>query len=397
MPWKEVIPMKERARFVLMVEEEVKSFAEVCGEFEISRKTGYKWWKRYEEDGLYALEERSRRPLRSPQSTPYSWRRRILILKKRWPHWGAKKLRARLLKRTKNKAVPATSTIQGILEKVGLVKRGRKRRLAGPVVAGGGLTEASGVNEVWAVDYKGWFRLGNGHRCEPLTVSDLYTRYILCCTALPDVSFAQARPVFEELFKEKGQPVAIRVDNGPPFGSRGAAGLGRLAVWWVSLGIKPEFIEPGCPEQNPSHERMHRTLKAEATKPVSWHSRAQQKRLDKWRFEFNQERPHEALGQVTPGSIYRKSSVRYGGVLKPEYTEGMEQRRVRGNGEIQWGGRKRFVGEAFIGQSVGVLKAVSGKHQVFFYNYLLGEIEDGDLGGMRPTVMVRVNHRREKK
>src|SRR6185369_5247893 len=166
------------------------------------------------------------------------------------------------------------------------------------------LAPALSVNDVWAVDFKGWFCLGNGERCEPLTVSDLCSRYILCCAAGSNVSYEQARAVFERLFRINGQPARMRVDNGPPFGSRGAAGLGRLAVWWISLGIEPEFIEPGHPQQNGSHERMHRTLKAEAIEPVAYDQRAQQKQFDRGRREFNYVRPHEALGQETPATLY---------------------------------------------------------------------------------------------
>jgi putative transposase len=307
MPWKEVMPMEERVRFVLMLQDELKTFAGACRHFGISRKTGYKWWDRFERDGLFALEERSRRPLHSPRGTSAAWCTRILLLRKRRPHWGPKKLRARLIATSKSGIVPAGSTIGRILAAAGVVRRGRKRRQPGPVLARPDLTEALRANQVWAVDFKGWFRLGNGQRCEPLTVSDLYSRYILCCAGGSDVSYDQARPTFEALFKEHGQPAKIRVDNGPPFGSRGAAGLSRMAVWWVSLGIQPEFIHPGHPEQNGSHERMHRTLKAEGIAPVAHHRRAQQKQLDRWRWEFNYERPHESLGQVTPASLYRKS------------------------------------------------------------------------------------------
>lgn len=389
MPWKDVVPMEQCVRFVLMVQDDSENFACACRQFGISRKTGYKWWGRFARDGLLGLEERSCRPLRSPQATCSAWSKRILLLRKKRPRWGPKKLRARLMAWAKGAAVPAASTIGRILAAAGMVRRGRKRRLAGPVVVRPGLTVATCANEVWAVDFKGWFRLGNGERCEPLTVSDLYSRYVLCSAGGPDVSYAQARPVFERLFKEKGLPARIRVDNGPPFGSQGAAGLSRLAVWWVSLGVKPEFIMPGHPEQNGSHERMHRTLKAEAIDPVGRNRRVQQKQLDRWRWEFNYERPHEALGQVTPATLYEKSARAYGGPLEPwSYPVEYVNRRVRTNGEIRWAGRKRFIGEAFVGQSVGLNKIREGKHLVYFHAYLLGELDESEEGGMRPTILV---------
>jgi transposase InsO family protein len=390
MAWKEVIPMEQRVRFVLMVQDDLKSFAEACRDFEISRTTGYKWWKRFKREGFFALGERSRRPLRSPNQTSTLWFRRILSLRKKRPHWGPKKIRSRLLSAHLKSSVPACSTIGRILAAAGLVRRGRQRRAPGPIVSGAGLTQAHSPNEVWAVDFKGWFRLGNGQRCEPLTVSDLCSRYVLCCSGGPDVSEENARPVFERLFKENGLPARIRVDNGPPFGSRGAAGLSRLAVWWVTLGIEVEFIEPGHPEQNGSHERMHRTLKAEGIAPVAHHRRGQQKRLDRWRWEFNYERPHEALGQVTPATLYRKSKRLYERPRDPSYPAHYVRRRVRSNGEINWAGGKRYVGEAFVGQTVGVLASGSGKQLVYFFDYLLGEIDENAPGGMKPVIRLRV-------
>jgi len=392
MPWRQVMPMEERVRFVIMVEDEVENFANACRHFGISRKTGYKWWHRYRREGLLGLKERSRRPLQSPKGTSLSWKKRILLLRKKHKHWGPKKLRARLKVRTRRGNVPASSTIGRILAAAGLVRRGRKRRGAGPIVTAPVLAAALSVNDVWAVDFKGWFCLGNGERCEPLTVSDLCSRYILCCAAGSNVSYEQARAVFERLFRINGQPARMRVDNGPPFGSRGAAGLGRLAVWWISLGIEPEFIEPGHPQQNGSHERMHRTLKAEAIKPIAYDRKTQQKRLDQWRREFNYVRPHEALGQETPATLYCKSSRIYHGPRRPNYPKGYILRRVRTNGEIRWKGEKRFIGEAFVGQTLGILERSAGVHRVYFYEHVLGEIHDVEWG-MRPSLFV---HRKQK-
>ena len=389
MPWNSVIPMEQRLRFVLLVQDDLQTFSEACRLCDISRKTGYKWWERYNLDGLKGLEERSHRPFQSPMETPIAWTKKVVFLRQKHPHWGPKKIRARLLGTSKKTGVPASSTIGRILASLGLVKAGRKRRRAGPVVTRPGLTAPLSPNHVWAVDFKGWFSLGNGERCEPLTVTDLFSRYLLCCSGGSDVSYAQARPVFEKLFKEYGQPSNIRVDNGPPFGSTGAAGLSRLAAWWVSLGITPEFIDPGHPEQNGSHERMHRTLKAEALKPIAHYRQRQQKQFDRWRREFNHKRPHEALGQVPPANIYRKSSVVYHGSHEPIYPSNYVLRQVRTNGQIRWSGQKRFVGEAFIGQTLGIEKKADGTLLIYFYNYLLGEIEENDEKGIKPVVCVR--------
>lgn len=389
--------MEQRIRFIIMVQDNLNNFAAACRVFGISRKTGYKWWKRYELGSSAALVERSRRPHFSPNATLLPARKRILRVKQKWPHWGPKKIRSYLMSRNKDGKLPASSTIGRILESAGLVRRGRKRRLPGPLVTRPGLTEPGAPNDVWAVDFKGWFRLGNGERCEPLTVSDLRSRFLLACVGNSDVSYEQARPVFELLFKTHGQPSKIRVDNGPPFGSRGAAGLGRLAVWWVSLGIEPEFIAPGHPEQNGSHERMHRTLKAEAVEPIAYHRRAQQKKLDRWRWEFNYERPHEALGQVTPASLYTKSKVPYTGPLDPIYPEFYVHRRVRTTGEIRWAGGLRFIGEAFVGQTLGLFQISPGKHRVYFHLRLLGEINEGEQTGMRPAVCISSTTKKKPK
>lgn len=389
MPWKVMIPMEARLRFVLLVVDDLKSFSAACVECGISRRIGYKWWKRYRLHGAAGLKERSHRPVRSPHQTSSAWVDRILAVRKRHRHWGPKKIRVCLLAASKGEAVPASSTIGRILASVGLVRARGKRRPRGPVVVRAGLTQPLSPNHVWAVDFKGWFRLGNGERCEPLTVSDLASRYVLCCWGGSDVSYDQARPVFERVFKKYGQPAIIRVDNGPPFGSVGAAGMGRLAVWWVSLGIRPEYITPGHPEQNPSHERMHRTLKAEGIKPIAHHRKKQQRRLESWRREFNDERPHEALGQVTPASVYQVSAVGYGGPQEPVYPSTHVVRRVRSNGEIRWGGTKRFIGEAFVGQSVGIVPGANGEQLIYFHDHLLGEIGEKGWLAIKPVVVVR--------
>jgi hypothetical protein len=238
------------------------------------------------------------------------------------------------------------------------------------------------------VDFKGWFRTGDGQRVEPLTVRDLSSRYLLSIRLLRDQSWGLARRVFLRLFREKGYPAVIRVDNGGPFGSTGPAGLTRLSVWWTALGIRVEFIAPGHPEQNGAHEQMHRVLKAETTHPPSCHLRAQQRRTDRWVKIYNRIRPHEALGQRTPAEVYCPQPVpaRSAGL---SYPKEWAIRRVRSNGEIRWQGRKRFTGEAFVGYPVGIKAKGRGRWEVYLGNLLIGELWHMDQGGMRPARYVR--------
>lgn len=243
------------------------------------------------------------------------------------------------------------------------------------------------ANQVWAVDFKGWFRTGNGQRCDPLTASDLFSRYVIGCQAVRRPTHEQVQRQFELWFKRYGRPEVIRVDNGPPFGSTGAGGLSALSVWWLSLGILVEYIRPGHPQENGRHERMHRTLKAETTKPAAYSRAAQQKRFDGWVQEFNQERPHQALGQVVPQKLYQRSKRVYGQAQPTwAYKADWELRRVRSNGQIRWQGRLRFIGEAFSGEKVGLVEVAKGRHQVYLRDWLLGDLHEDQPGGIVPTV-----------
>lgn len=388
MAWKMVLPMEERIRFVLAVEQREYPIAELCRQYGISRKTGYKWIRRYQADGLDGMRERSRRPLHCPHKTSQQWVDRIIQHKLKHPRWGPKKIRIILQEQGWPGPTPAASTIGNILDRAGLVKprkrrRRRKRSFQGP------FTQAERPNHVWGVDYKGWFRTGDGQRCDPLTVSDLYSRYILGVKALPNQAYSAARDVFEHLFSHYGLPEVIRSDNGSPFASTGAGGLSRLSVWWILLGIKLELIAPGHPEQNGSHERMHLTLKQEACHPASVNHRAQQRRFNKWRKEFNEQRPHEALQMKKPAQMYHRSDRGYPkNPIEPSYPPGYQVRRVRTNGEIKWCGRKRFIGEALKGVPVGVKRIDESRSQVYFGSILLGDLHDADSRGLRPSVYV---------
>ena len=370
------------------------SVAELCRRYGVSRKTGYKWIRRYRAEGLDGIRERSSRPHTCPHKTNQDWETRIITERVKHSSWGPKKTRELLFRSSLEEKVPAASTIGDILRRAGLVSRHRRR--SRKTYYSGPLTEAMYPNHVWAVDYKGWFRTGDGKRCEPLTISDLYSRYVVEVRALPDQSYEQARGVFERVFEEYGLPEIIRSDNGGPFASRGAGGLSRLSVWWVLLDIRPEFIAKGHPEQNGVHERMHLTLKKEATVPASRNLREQQGRFDIWREEFNENRPHEALKMKVPAKRYRRSTrVCQRGINNKKqikYPEGYKVRRVRRSGEIRWKGKMRFVGAALKGEWVGIKQFEEGHNQVYFDYIFLGDLYDIDYKGLRPMVGVHENN-----
>jgi transposase InsO family protein len=270
--------------------------------------------------------------------------------------------------------------------KLNRVRRRRSRR--GPEFKRNGLTVAVRSNQVWTVDFKGWFRTGDGQRIEPLTVRDLFSRYLLAVCLLRDQRWQPVRRIFIRLFRKNGYPSIIRVDNGQPFGSTGALGLSRLSAWWTALGIQVQFIAPGHPEQNGAHEQMHRVLKAETTKPVLANRRAQQRRTNRWVRTYNQVRPHEALAQRPPAEVYRPKPARPR-VIALGYPKDWRVRRVRSNGEIKWRGRKRFVGEPFVGYPVGLQRQGGAQWKVVFAQLLIGELWDSDPGGMRPSRYAR--------
>jgi transposase InsO family protein len=396
MAWKEVSPMEQRAMFVLEAERKHMSVAELCRRYGISRKTGYKWIGRYMSEGLDGIRGRSPQPHKCPHKTSQQWEVRIVLERLNHPSWGPKKIREVVKKQGCGGKIPAASTIGDILKRAELV-RSRRRRSRSTNIRGP-LTEAKYSNHVWAVDYKGWFRTQDGMRCEPLTVSDVYSRYVVEVRALRNQSHEEAREVFERVFEEYGLPQVIRSDNGSPFASRGAGGLSRLSVWWILLGIKPEFTAPGHPEQNGIHERMHLTLKGEATRPASTNLGSQQRRFDRWRREFNEKRPHEAIAMKTPSEKYTKSSRIYRRGVKEDikYPQGYEVRRVKKNGEIKWRGRRRYIGEAFKGVTLGLKQVEEGFNQVYFGSILLGDLYEIDYKGLRPVFSDQRNDEKKR-
>ncbi len=395
MAWREVAPMEERVRFVLQAVREEQGMSALCREFGISRKTGYKWLARYRAWGLEGVRELSRRPRTSPTRLPAEVVRLLLRERQRHGSWGPKKLRALLATKYGIRPVPAASTIGTLLRRHGLTRPRRRRRpVSQPERTG--RTAPTRPNEVWAADFKGWFRTGDGQRCDPLTISDLYSRYVLACRRVEGVRIEDVRPAFRRVFRRFGLPEALRVDNGPPFGSRGVGGLSQLSVWWLQCGIRVECIEPGHPEQNGGHERMHRTVKAETTRPPAATPRAQQARFDGWRRTFNQERPHEALGMQRPAQRYARSPRRYTDhPAPPIYPAHYHLRRVKHAGVIKWRNQLRYIGEALRGMVVGVVEVGDEQYDVYFGALRLGRLErEGALraGDSPPTPPPSLHH-----
>ena len=375
MPWKETCRMDEKLCFVAECLGGELPMVSLCEAYGISRKTGYKWLGRYRELGPEGLVERSRAPHRHGRSMAPEVAEAIIALRIERPHWGPRKLRAVLLRSRPEVAWPAASTMGDLLRAEGLVRsRRRRRRVAAP---GRTLRPAEGPNEVWCIDFKGWFRTRDGARCDPLTVTDAYSRYLLACAIVPPRT-EEVGAAVEELFRRHGLPLAMRSDNGPPFAGAGAGGLSRLSVGWAKAGIALERIEPGRPQQNGRHERMHRTLKAETARPPAASPACQQARFDRFREDFNANRPHEALGQRPPAAFYEPSPRPWPERLEePWYDACHAVRRVRTDGSIKWGGDLVFVGEPLAGETVGVAETDSGDWIVRFADIDLGIIDRG--------------------
>jgi len=378
MPWEETTRMKQRVRFISDLESCLYTMTELCERYGISRKTGYKWAERYVAESVDGLKDRSRAPKSCPHATPEALVKSLVELRQMHPTWGPRKLLAVLGKREPELPWPAASTVGGILKRHGLVEGGRRRARRPSSHPGRPLVQASAPNQVWTGDFKGQFRTQDGEWCYPLTVADAYSRFLLGVAGLDSVSESQAWPVFERLFREYGLPDALRTDNGSPFASAGAVGgLSRLSVRWIKLGIRLERIEPGHPEQNGRHERMHRTLKQETARPPAANRVAQQGRFDQFRREYNEQRPHEALAQQTPGELYQSSPRPYPPQLpEPEYPGHFEVRSVRRGGEIKWQGEFLFLSEALAGERVGLEEYEDGLWAVYFGSLLLAKFDE---------------------
>jgi transposase InsO family protein len=332
MPWEETTMLESRLQFYAAYQEGEWPLAVLCRSFGISRPTAYELLRRCRDEGPQGLFPRSRAPHHHPQAVAAELEEAILAFRGRHPTWGARKLRAALQRQAPDRPWPAASTIGEMLRRRGLTVPRRARRVAPPA---GELTQPNGPNEVWSADFKGHFALATGPRCHPLTLCDAATCMVLRCQALPGETGELTQPVFQAAFREYGLPRILRTDNGRPFATIGQTGLTHLAAWWIKLGITPERIAPGHPEQNGRHERMHRTLKAETAMPPQADLRAQQRVFDRFRQEYNYERPHEALGQKVPADLYIGAPRAYPErLLEPTYPADWQVRRVRNKGYL---------------------------------------------------------------
>jgi putative transposase len=375
MPWKEISPVDQRVRFIADYREGSFSFSELCERYGISRQNGYKWVTRYDAEGPSGLEERSRRPHTCPHATAVEQVEALLEARHRHPSWGAKKLLRILRRRHQDWKLPGRTTCCDLLKRHGLVETPRRRRFPGH--PGRPLTPMDAPNAVWTADFKGQFKTRDGEYCYPLTVVDGYSRYLLGCQGLRSTSIELARPVFHRLFEEHGLPLIMRTDNGVPFATTALGRLSTLSVWWIRLGIYPELIEPAHPEQNGSHERMHKTLKRETVRPPRGSLAAQQVRFNAFRKEYNEERPHEALNQETPGSLYLPSPRQLPRRLpKIEYPAHYEVRLVSNNGGLRWRSRRVGVTHTLAGEYVGLEEIGDGVWDVYFGPVKLGRLDE---------------------
>ena len=365
--------MDQRVAFIADWLRDEWTMTELAERYQISRKTAYKWVGRYEADPAHGLAERSRAPTVHGRAMPDGIREAVLALRRAHPRWGPKKLRAILSERQPRRAWPAASTIGDLLRREGLSEPRRRPRYRVPLTQP--LVAAQAPNDVWTADFKGWFRTTDGIRCDPLTVLDACSRFVLCCRIVAPTDRG-VRPWFERTFREYGLPRALRTDNGPPFATTAAAQLSPLAVWWLKLGIQLDRIDPGHPEQNGRHERFHLTLQEETTTPPAATPVQQQRRFDRMRGEFNIERPHEALGQRPPARVYVASPRSYPARLEdPWYDATHQVRHVRCNGTIKWQGDSVFVSTALHGEAVGLAETARGDWTVRFMHLELGRID----------------------
>ena len=376
MPWRETSPMEERLEFVREYATELFTMTELAAQYGISRKTGYKWLERYDADGARGLQDRSRRPQQSPQATDPELVELLVAHRRRHPRWGAKKLLAIAARRQPDADWPSRSTVCGLLKARGLVVP-RPRRARSPHAPAVPIAPITAVNEVWTTDFKGEFRTGDGVYCYPLTLRDGFSRFVLRCDGFLSRSTEATRDRFARAFREYGLPQRIRSDNGGPFASPGLGRLSQLSVWWMRLGIVPERIAPGHPEQNGSHEQFHSVLKAETARPPAPHCAAQQQRFRRFCREYNEERPHEALRDQPPASCYVASPRSLPTRLpRVEYPGHMEVRLVSSNGCVSWAGAPLFVTTALAGESIAFEEIDDGTWTLRFATVALARYDE---------------------
>lgn len=379
MPWKDVKPMDEKVLFIADYLRQVESFVQLCERFGISRKTGYKWVERYGQGGIEALEERSRKRHSQSAQTPYVIQEAILKLREHRGDPGPKKIQALLAQRFSEDEIPSTTTIHNILKRAGKIETRRRVRRTTPVP--GPLRTATEPNELWSADYKGQFMTRDGHWCYPLTVMDHASRFLLGCEGLGATRYDETRQVFERLFREYGLPERIRTDNGVPFASIGVASLSRLSIWWIRLGIQPERIEPGKPQQNGRHERMHRTLKKSLGKAPAGNLQQQRRELEGFRRYYNEQRPHEGLNLKSPQACYCASTRSYPKRLPEiEYPSYFDRVKVQRSGVTYWGGLTIYLGNLLAGEVVGIEAIGDGVWEVHFGPVRLGRFDERQAG-----------------
>ena len=378
MPWKESGPMDERLQFVRDAASDRFTMSELCARYGVSRRVGYKWIARYDAEGRAGLVDRSRAPHHCPHAIPPRVAELLVAAREAHPFWGARKLLAVLVAKHPGIADwPAASTVADLLVRRGLVQHRRRRRTS----THPGMVRATSdaPNDLWSADFKGQFRTGDGQYCFPLTLADHQTRFLLACHGVLSTQTVTARPVFERAFREYGLPVAIRTDNGVPFATQAIHGLSYLNVWWMRLGIVHQRSRPGCPQDNGGHERMHRTFKREAIKPVRHTCRQQQRNFDGFQQEYNTERPHEALGQETPASRYRRSPRPYLERLPAlEYPGHFLVKKITTGGTFRFQNRLLYLANAMVDQQIGLEETDDGIWAIHFNTVLLATFDDRD-------------------
>lgn len=364
--------MDQRLQFLASYQKEEMSIADLCRTYEISRPTAYRWINRYNETGPEGLVDRSRRPHTCSHATLEPIKNAILTLRAKHPSWGARKLKARLELLQPEVTWPAASTFGNILSRYGLTSPQKRRKRITPCSEP--FSQVTGPNQLWCMDSKGYFTTGDGRRCAPFTITDDHSRFLIRCQIVSRMDLSQVRAICEAAMREYGVPARIRTDNGAPFAGTGLLGLSKLSLGWMKLGIVHERIQPGRPQQNGRHERMHRTLKEDVLNPPAANSRAQQSRFDRFRYVFNNERPHESLNYQTPSSLYLPSSVRLPRTLPQfRYSKGLLLRRVNNTGDISWHRNRIFISEVFRFEELGFELVTPGFYRVFFQDMEIGE------------------------
>jgi putative transposase len=391
MPFKETCVMDETLGFVRACLEGEETMAAVCRDFGISRQWGYELVRRYRAEGVVGLEPRSRAAYRPGRAMADEIAQAIIALRLEHPTWGPKKLRRVLERGAPGSAWPALSSMGDLLKREDLI--GSRRRRRRPVPLSRPFAPVNAPNDLWCIDFKGWFCTADGRRCDPLTLSDADSRYLIVCRGVAPTTEG-VDPLVDRALRDHGLPCRLRSDNGPPFAGNGAGGLSRLAVKWIKLGIGLERIDPGAPEQNGRHERMHGTLKAETARPPARSLSAQQARFERFRQEYNEIRPHEGIGLATPASRYQPSPRPYPErIEEPSYQAEHAVRRVRSNGEIRWAGDLIFISETLVGEPVGIAESESGDWMVRFADHPLGLI-DRRTRKLRPFAPARPGRRK---